>query len=124
MACLRGMLTGAFFPHLESLRLLLPKGGAIEDPADYQAIASTSPWLTELSMKLPASATTLPQQMAALLAACGRGRAVSWHQLQRLELSKCLRMCDLELLAMMVNLQRLDYTGAALCLIWRPEPNY
>jgi hypothetical protein len=39
-------------------------------PADYNAIASTAPWLTHLSLELPASATALPQEMAGLLSAC------------------------------------------------------
>ncbi|KAG1660574.1 hypothetical protein FOA52_005110 [Chlamydomonas sp. UWO 241] len=67
MACLRRMLVethqpGASFPRMQSLRLILHEGGdAIEDAADYQAISNTAPWLTQLSMMLPASATALPQ---------------------------------------------------------------
>jgi hypothetical protein len=44
----------------------------IQDAADYQAIASTAPFLTHLSVQLPASATTLPQHMASLLSACSK----------------------------------------------------
>ncbi|KAG1656397.1 hypothetical protein FOA52_008807 [Chlamydomonas sp. UWO 241] len=81
MACLRAMLVaspqqqpGAFFPRLQSLRLILDgRGVTIQDPAvDYPAIASTAPWLTQLSLKPPASATALPQEMAGLLSACSK----------------------------------------------------
>ncbi|KAG1661353.1 hypothetical protein FOA52_002467 [Chlamydomonas sp. UWO 241] len=78
MACLRGMLVetpqpGAVFPRLQALRLILDEGygATIEDAADCQAIFSAAPWLSQLSMRPPASATALPLQMAALLSACG-----------------------------------------------------
>ncbi|KAG1663324.1 hypothetical protein FOA52_006283 [Chlamydomonas sp. UWO 241] len=80
MACLRGMLVapphgqpGALFPHLQSLQLLLAEDGvAVAGAADYQAIATAAPWLTQLSLQLPGSATALPQHMASLLSVCSR----------------------------------------------------
>ncbi|KAG1663108.1 hypothetical protein FOA52_010511 [Chlamydomonas sp. UWO 241] len=51
----------------EQLLACASKGGVTI--ADYQAIASAAPWLTRLSMRSPASATALPQQMATLLSA-------------------------------------------------------
>jgi hypothetical protein len=41
-------------------------------PTDYEAIASTAPFLTRLSLELPDSATALPHEMAGLLSACSR----------------------------------------------------
>ncbi|KAG1660084.1 hypothetical protein FOA52_011150 [Chlamydomonas sp. UWO 241] len=78
MACLRGMLVetpqpGEFFPRLQSLRLILHEGGTtIEGAADYQAVANAAPWLTQLSMRPPVSATALSQKMSALLSAFGK----------------------------------------------------
>jgi hypothetical protein len=46
---------------------------AIESPADYEAIASiSSPFLTHLSLELPASATALPHQLTGVLSACSK----------------------------------------------------
>jgi hypothetical protein len=42
---------------------------AIESPADYKVVVSTAPWLTHLSLVLPACATALPTLMAGVLAA-------------------------------------------------------
>jgi hypothetical protein len=52
---------------------------AIKDPADYEAITRTAPYLTELSLKLPGSATALPQQMASLLSACSKLEDLALH---------------------------------------------
>ncbi|KAG1657864.1 hypothetical protein FOA52_014621 [Chlamydomonas sp. UWO 241] len=134
MACLRGMLVlespqhpGALFPRLQSLRLILDEGDvAINDAADYQAIASVAPWLTKLSLESPASATALQQQMAALLSACSKLEdqglyatmyesrlmdiaalaACTW--LVRLSLHSCSCLTNLAPLSALVNLQSLD----------------
>ncbi|KAG1679786.1 hypothetical protein FOA52_012697 [Chlamydomonas sp. UWO 241] len=140
MACLRGMLVespqpGAFFPRLQSLRLILHEGGvAIEDPADYQAIAIAGAlgWLTQLSLRPPASATALPQQMAALLSACGKLEDLRLHadgvrtlsrladigalaaagtQLLRLSLLCCCSLSNLAPLSALANLQSLYING-------------
>ncbi|KAG1663162.1 hypothetical protein FOA52_006059 [Chlamydomonas sp. UWO 241] len=125
IASLRGMLvaTGVSFPRLQSLHLLLQGCSAIEDPADYQAIASTACVLTELSKRLPASATAVPQQMAALLSECSklRGLAIlggsrlvdvgalsAGTQLQRLTIVRCSALSDMAPLGTMVNLQSLS----------------
>ncbi|KAG1673938.1 hypothetical protein FOA52_015693 [Chlamydomonas sp. UWO 241] len=62
---------GGVFPRLQSLRLHLG-AAAIESPADYDAIASAAPWLTHLSLDLPARAIALPQHMAGVLSACSK----------------------------------------------------
>jgi hypothetical protein len=107
----------------------------IEDPADYEAIASTAPFLTELSLKLPASATALPQQMASLLSACSKLEDLALHaydgavpaymqralslvdvdalmaagpQLLHLRLPWCFSLTDLAPLRGLLNLQSLD----------------
>jgi hypothetical protein len=101
--------------------------GAIERPADYEAIASASPFLTHLSLFLPTSATALPQQMAGVLSACSkledlalsslRSRIVdidvlaSGTQLLSLQLPSCSTLRSLQSLAAMVNLQSLDISG-------------
>ncbi|KAG1674575.1 hypothetical protein FOA52_001824 [Chlamydomonas sp. UWO 241] len=73
LACLNDMLlaqpAGAVFPRLQSLRLDL---GAIQRRADYETIAIVSPWLTHLSLELPASVTALPHHMAGVLSACSK----------------------------------------------------
>ncbi|KAG1662281.1 hypothetical protein FOA52_002170 [Chlamydomonas sp. UWO 241] len=125
MACVRGML-GAF-PQLQSTRLLLDQGGAaIEDVADYEAIANAAPWLTHLGLQLPASATALPPQLGALLSACSKldelelhadgqselvdvGALAAGTQLLRLGLSNfCSSLTNLAPLSAMANLTSLD----------------
>jgi hypothetical protein len=106
---------------------------AIKDPADYEAIARTAPFLTELSLKLPASATALPQQMATLLSACSKLVDLALHaydegqymvpvsslvdvdallsvgtQLLHLKLPGCTSLTNLAPLRGLVNLQSLD----------------
>lgn len=61
-----------------SMRALFMQGDDIKKPADYEAISSTAPWLTQLSQKLPHSAKAL-EQMAALLAACTKLEDVTLH---------------------------------------------
>ncbi|KAG1664236.1 hypothetical protein FOA52_003489 [Chlamydomonas sp. UWO 241] len=136
MACLRDMLgvqlqPRASFPRLQSLRLHLGSA-AIDSPSGYEAIASASPWLTHLSLELPVTTTALPQEMAALLAACSKlddlGIGVyelesipvgseGWSpylsivdisQLRSLLLIKSARLSNLVPLAALVNLQSLD----------------
>jgi hypothetical protein len=102
--------------------LRLQDAGVIEDVADYQAIASTAPWLTHLSVELPASATALPQQMSA----CSRlenlvlraDKQLSYMapltvmvNLQSLDISTCYGVSDLAPLSALVNLQRLKMSG-------------
>ncbi|KAG1657003.1 hypothetical protein FOA52_012004 [Chlamydomonas sp. UWO 241] len=125
MACVRGML-GAF-RRLQSTRLLLDQGGAaIEDAADYQAIAYAAPWLTHLGLQLPASATALPPQLGALLSGCSKledlelraegrsqlvdvGALAAGTQLLRLGLSNfCSSLTDLAPLSAMASLACLD----------------
>jgi hypothetical protein len=108
--------------------------GAIERPADYEAIASASPFLTHLSLELPTSATALPQEMAWVLSACsklahlairaydetggghclsnivGIGALASGTQLMSLKLPGCVRLRSLAPLATMANLTSL-YIG-------------
>ncbi|KAG1667966.1 hypothetical protein FOA52_008338 [Chlamydomonas sp. UWO 241] len=124
--CLHGMLVqpepGVGFPRLQSLRLILGEGGlTLEDAADHQAIVA--PLLTQLSMRPPASATALPQQMAALLSACSKLEELVLHayhaeivditalaagtQLQRLEMTSSA-VSDLAPLGALVKLQSLD----------------
>jgi Leucine-rich repeat (LRR) protein len=96
--------------------------------ADYRAIASAAPWLTKLSLKLPVSATALPQQMAALLAACTKLEDLALHsdyqaelldiialaagtQLLRLSLTGCPHLDNLAPLSALVKLQSLDISS-------------
>jgi hypothetical protein len=106
---------------------------AIEDPAEYEAIARSAPFLTEVSLKLPASATALPQQMASLLSACSKLEDLTLHaydkaawtppvsslvdvdallaagpQLLHLRLPSCTSLTNLAPLRGLVNLQSLD----------------
>jgi hypothetical protein len=112
-------------------------GGAIEDPADYQAIASTASMLTELSLELPASATALPLQMAALLS-CSKLEGLAIYgstyaygdsilvdvgvlrsagtQLQRLEMHYCSALSDLAPLGDMVQLLGLKNSRMQSCV--------
>ncbi|KAG1670358.1 hypothetical protein FOA52_000118 [Chlamydomonas sp. UWO 241] len=148
MACLRRMLLvtppqgGAVFPRLQSLRLDLG-AAAIASHADYEAITGASPWLTHLSLELPASDTDLPQQMAVVLSACSKleglairdyddsmpaavpryssivdiGALAAGTQLLSVKLPWCRALRNLQSLAAMANLQSLDYATVALCLI-------
>jgi hypothetical protein len=114
---------------------------AMGSPTDYEVIASTAPWLTHLSLELPASATALPQEMAGLLAACskledlamrafheadpGGGQSLSsivsmdalavGTQLLSLKLPRCSsRLTSLAALGALVNLQSLDMSWCSL----------
>ncbi|KAG1656119.1 hypothetical protein FOA52_007818 [Chlamydomonas sp. UWO 241] len=139
MACVRAMLVDlpCAFPWLLSVRLLLHKkgDGVVKEAADYQAVASTAPWLTQLSVQLPASATTLPQHMASLLSVCSKledltldvhdeskpvymqqvsslsdvdALAAAGPLLLSLQLPSCSSLANLEPLRALGNLQSLD----------------
>jgi hypothetical protein len=109
---------------------------AIEHHADYEAIASASPFLTHLSLEIPDSATAVPKQMAGVLSACGKleldlafrpdrpDTSRSWSmprssmvdvsslaagtQLLRLQLPLCPRLTSLAALGAMADLQSLN----------------
>jgi hypothetical protein len=131
------------------------QGGSIEDASDYQAIIHAAPFLTQLRLgtsflKLPAgrgagwalvrhwlgagwapaaaSATALPQQVAALLAASTKLEDLALHtddasqlvdisalaagtQLQRLEMTCFLAVSSLSPLGGMENMQSLNISG-------------
>ncbi|KAG1664002.1 hypothetical protein FOA52_010518 [Chlamydomonas sp. UWO 241] len=97
MSAMRAMLQqpGAF-PRLQSLRLHRKDAAMINSDADYQAIASATPWLTHLSCALPGSATALPQQMASLLAACSKLEDLALHAHNKLSLASTARVSLLE----------------------------
>jgi internalin A len=114
---------------------------AIEDPADYDAITRAAPFLTELSLKFPGSATALPQQLASLLSACSKLEDLTlcaydeayvgtymWQppvsslvdvdallaagpQLLHLKLPSCSNLTNLAPLRGLVNLQSLDISS-------------
>jgi hypothetical protein len=58
---------------------------AIEGPADYEAIASASPFLTQLCLELPANATAVPQEMDGVLSACNKLEDLEIGHLKRRE---------------------------------------
>ncbi|KAG1672504.1 hypothetical protein FOA52_002813 [Chlamydomonas sp. UWO 241] len=103
---------GAVFPRLQSLRLHLG-AAAIESIAEYKVVASSSPWLTHLSLELPASATALPQLMAGVLSTCSKLKDLAilsqaLINLQSLNISYLDSVPDLGPLTAMVNLKSLD----------------
>jgi hypothetical protein len=106
---------------------------AVEGPADYEAITRSSPWLTHLSLWVPASATALPQEIAGLLSACRKlesldmcddandsgdqstlvdvGALAAGTHLLSLRLPTFCALTNLAPLGSLVNLKSLDMSG-------------
>jgi hypothetical protein len=105
------------------------RGAAIESPADYAAITSTAPFLKQLSLRLPAGVTALPQEMAGMLSGCSKLEDLAMRsskkyaslvditalaagtQLLSLQLPCCFHLTNVAPLASLVNLQSLDISG-------------
>jgi hypothetical protein len=88
--------------------------GVIESDADYRAIASAALFLTLLSLRLPASATVLPQQMAGLLSACSKLEEAAAKSEADLVLT------NLAPLAALGNMQILDIRGCISVSVLAP----
>jgi hypothetical protein len=106
------------------------QGGVIKKSADYKAIASSAPFLTHLSLALPATSKALRREMSGLLSACSKLEDLALSaignskladitvlavgtQLVRLKLPTWCPLSNLAPLAALANLQSLDISRCA-----------